>query len=356
MTHFLQGDAWLCLPIALAGAVVAWLAYAMQRQMIVAWGTADNANRYGVPVSKRRFIAKGILVTLALVAGIVALARPAIQSKHVEFQSGTVDVVVLLDVSRSMAARDCQGMTRLNCARQILRQQITPSLNHNQIGVIGFAGKAAPVVFLTEELDTVNWLAENELKISSAPGQGSAMGQAFDLAFQYFDHDSEPSRRKMVVLLSDGGTDDDTRLDDIVVGLNKRNVTLLVVGLGTPRPALIPNEELAEEDRRLATEPFYKIDGKNAMTSLDVATLNQLTKAVGDNATFVPVTNASDFQFKPLVSHLSPKEKVGEKEIYFYPVLAFFLLICVTPLITARRARSVRTARTSGTTATSGGA
>jgi Ca-activated chloride channel homolog len=355
MMHFLQEQAWLCLPLALAGAFIAWLAYAMQRHMIVAWGRADNASRYGVPVGKRRFIAKGILSTLALIVGIAALARPAIQSKHVEFQSGTIDIVVLLDVSRSMAARDCQGMTRLNCARHILREQITPSLNHNQVGVIAFAGKATPVVFLTEELETVNWLAENELKISSAPGQGSAMGQAFDLAFQYFDHDSEKSRRKMVVLLSDGGTDDDTKLEEIVKGMKDRNVTLIVIGLGTPRPALIPNEELSEEDRRLALEPFYKIDGKNALTSLDFATLNQLTKAVGDNATFVPVTGAADFKFKPLVSHLSPKEKIGEKEVYFYPCLAFLILACVTPLVTARRARSVRTHRTSEP-ATNGGA
>lgn len=344
--HYLQEQAWLCLPLAFVGAVIAWLAYARQRQTIVAWGTADNANRYGVPVSKRRYIIKGVLVTLALVTAIAAFARPAIQSKHVEFQSGTVDVVVLLDVSRSMAARDCQGMSRLACARQILREQITPSLNHNQIGVIAYAGKAAPIVFLTEELDTVNWLAENELKIASATGQGSAMGQAFDLAFQYFDHDSEKSRRKMIVLLSDGGTDDDTKLEAIVKGSQDRNVTLIVIGLGTPRPALIPMEELPEEDRRLATEPFYKIDGQNAMTSLDVATLNQLTKAVGDDATFVPVTAAHDFKFKPLVSHLSPKEKVGEKEIYFYPCLAFFILACLTPLVTARRVRPVRTART----------
>ncbi|MDZ4833988.1 MAG: VWA domain-containing protein [Candidatus Melainabacteria bacterium] len=343
--HFLQEQAGLALPLALVGALIAWLAYAMQRQMIVAWGAADNASRYGVPIGKRRFVIRGILASLALAAGIVALMRPAIQSKHVEFHAGTVDVVVLLDVSRSMAARDCSGQSRLTCARHILREQISPSMQHNQIGVIAYAGKATPVVFLTEELETVNWLAEQELKISSAPGQGSAMGKAFELAFQYFDHDSDKSRRKMIVLLSDGGTDEETRLEEIVGGMKNRNVTLIVIGLGRPRPALIPNEELAEEDRRLATEPFYKIDGQNAMTSLDVATLNQLTTAVGDDATFVPVTAAGEFKFKPLVSHMSPKERVGEMEIYFYPCLAFFILICVTPLLTARRARSVRTAR-----------
>lgn len=348
--HYLQEQVWLYLPLALIGALIAWLAYARQGQMVGSWGSQENARRYSASIKKRRFVLKGILATLALTAAIAALARPAIQSKHVEFQAGTVDVVVLLDASRSMAARDCQGLSRMNRARAILRNQITPSMNRNQIGVIAYAGKATPVVFLTDQLDTVNWLAENELKISCAPGQGSAMGQAFDLAFQYFDNDSDKSRKKMIVLLSDGGTDEETRLDDIVRGCRERDVNLMVVGLGTPQPALIPVEELAEEDRRLAQEPFYKIDGKPAMTSLDVAVLNQLASAVGDNATYVPVTGEGDFSFKPLTSHLSPKEVTGEKEMYFYPCLAFFILVCVTPLATARRGLPARPGAAPATT------
>lgn len=335
--HFLQEQAWLWLPLALLGAIIAWLAHRRQWQMIGSWGSADNAARYGVEVPRGRFVLKGVIASAALVVGFVALARPAIQSKRVEFQAGSVDVVVLLDASRSMAARDCKGMTRLNRARAILREEISPSLDHNQLGVIAYAGKATPVVFLTDQLETVNWLAENELKISSAPGQGSAMGQAFDLAFKYFDHDSDASRRKMIVLLSDGGTDDDTKLVDIAAGCRERNVTVVVVGLGTLRPAFIPVEELGEEDRRLSTDQFYRIDGKPAATALDVVTLSQLTKALGDNTTFIQVTGPDDFSFKPLTSHLSPREKVGTRELYFYPCLVFFALLCVTPVLTARR-------------------
>lgn len=337
--NFLNEQAWLWLPLALMGAFIAWLAYRKQSLMIGAWGKATNAERYSSQVGVRAFVAKGALASLALVAGFVALARPAIESKHVEFPAGSVDVVTLFDVSRSMAARDCSGTTRLNMARSILRDEIIPSLDHNQLGVIAYAGQATPVVYLTGELDTVTWLASHELKISSAPGQGSTMGGAFDLAFKYFDHDSGPARRKMIVLLSDGGTDDDSNLESIVKGCRERNITLIVVGLGTPHAALIPMEELGEEDRRLAMDQFYKIEGKPALTSLDVATLNQLTKAVGENATYLQISKPGEFRFKPLASQMSPKEKVGVKEIYFYPCLAFLILISLTPLVTARRMR-----------------
>jgi Mg-chelatase subunit ChlD len=340
--NFLNEQAWLWLPLALSGALMAWLAYGKQKLMLIAWGTAVNADRYGRRIGARAFIAKGILALLALVAGFAALARPAIESKHVEFPAGSVDVVTLFDVSRSMAARDCNGATRLNMARTILKDEIIPSLDRNQLGVIAYAGQATPVVYLTGELDTVTWLASHELKISSAPGQGSAMGGAFELAFKYFDHDSAPPRRKMIILLSDGGTDDDSNLEEIVSGCRKRDLTLIVVGLGTPQPALIPMEELSEEDRRLAIDQFYKIDGKPALTSLDVATLSQLTRAVGETATFLQVSKPGQFHFQPLASQMSPKEKVGIKELYFYPCLAFLILISLTPLVTAVRVRSVR--------------
>lgn len=334
---FLNEQAWLWLPLALMGAAIAWLAFRKQQSMIGAWGAADNASRYSRKISGHAFVAKGVLASLALAAGFVTLARPAIESKHVEFPAGSVDVVTLFDVSRSMAARDCSGTTRLNMARTILRDEIIPSLDRNQLGVVSYAGQATPVVYLTGELDTVTWLASHELKISSAPGQGSDMGGAFDLAFKYFDHDSDPTRRKMIVLLSDGGTDDDSNLEEIVKGCRERNITLIVVGLGTPHAALIPVEELGEEDRRLAMDQFYKIEGKPALTSLDVGTLSQLTQAVGENATFLQVSKPGQFRFKPLASRMSPKEKVGVKELYFYPCLVFLILISLTPLATAAR-------------------
>ncbi len=332
---FLQESAWLLMPLTLLGAVIAWLAYSGQRSMINAWGNAVNAIMYGAPLSKQRFVIKGVIVTLALATGIVALTRPAIQSKHVEFQAGTVDVVVLLDVSRSMAARDCQGKSRMKTARDILKDEISPSMQHNQIGVISYAGRATPVVFLTDQLETVNWLADNELKISSAPGQGSAMGEAFELAFKYFDHDSGPGRRKMIILLSDGGTDENSNLAKITEGCQKRDVMLIIAGLGTPAPAMIPVAELAPEERRLYQEEYLKIDNKTAWTSLEEATLYQLAKSV-DKATYVPVTAPSDFKFKPLTSSLNPTERAGQKEVYFYPCLVCFLLICLTPLATRR--------------------
>lgn len=356
--HFLAPQELWWAVLALAGALAVLVAIARQRQMLKGWygnnadevaenGGNSGAHRdngevpggtFGSPLSRRRFVLKGAAVVLAVVAAAIALARPSMPHTHVEFAAGSVDVVVLLDVSRSMAARDCEGVSRINTARGIIREQIVPSLDRNRIGIVSYAGQAVPQVFLTYELDTVRWLTEHELKISSAPGQGSAMSEAFGLAFKYFDEDSDRSRRKMIVLLSDGGSDDKTNIAVIAENCRKRDIHLIVAGTGTTTPALIPVEELSEFDRRTATDRFYKLNGKQALTALEAGTLTELVGRCGSSATLVPVTSVNDFQFKPLASALKPQEKPGEKELFFYPALVFFLAVCLSVAATYRRA------------------
>src|SRR6185437_11928454 len=53
-----------------------------------------------------RYLLKGILSCMLLSALIVAAARPAVDDGEVEFPRGDLDVIAVVDVSRSMAALD----------------------------------------------------------------------------------------------------------------------------------------------------------------------------------------------------------------------------------------------------------
>ncbi len=350
--HFLAPQAfWWA--FALLGAGASFIAWARQCQMLRSWyrskgesrapAGVTNEIRFGDSLPPRRFAIKGVVVFVAVAACVLALARPSMPDNHVQFSAGSVDIVVLLDVSRSMAAQDCKGATRIATARSIIAEAILPTLKGNRIGIISYAGKADPKVFLTYELSTAYWLAENELKISSAPGEGSALSEAFDFAFRYFDVDSDPERLKMIVVLSDGGTDDNTNLAAIAEGCRKRRINVVAVGTGTPTPALIPVSELGEDDRRKATDRFYKnfktvgnqVTEETALTGLDVPMLTDLVRQCGQQATFVQVTSPSDFQFKPLAAPLKPQEKPGEKELFFWFTLLFFLAVALSVVATA---------------------
>ncbi|MBZ0189018.1 MAG: VWA domain-containing protein, partial [Candidatus Obscuribacterales bacterium] len=185
--------------------------------------------------------------------------------------------------------------------------------------------------------DTIAWLAANELEISSAPGQGSAMGDAFELAFRFFDVDSDSKRQKMVILICDGGTDDNTNLEAIADGCRQRSIELTILGTGGMAPALIPVEELSAYDRMMASGRFYETGGKPASSSLDLKSLGQLNAHCQPDSRLTQVRAGFDFQLESLVSKRTYIKKPGNREIFFYPCLIFFVSLCIAALSIGRR-------------------
>ena len=347
--HFLNLSAlWLFLLVPLAIALVL-LARKRSRQIANAWGTHRHRQSYDLAAGRKAYVWKGVFAALALVAGALAIMRPALSNAKAEFPAGRADLVVLLDVSRSMAAKDCNGKTRLATARELMSSGILPSLNNNRVGLILFAGKAVPQVFLTPEMEKVYWLLDNSVTIASAPGDGSALGQAFGLACRYFDVDSKvdaasgkSEREKIIVLLSDGGTDDETRYEEIVSECKKRNVKVLVCGFGQTTPARIPVTELPNEDQLMARGPFYQVDGQDAKTALDEQLLSKLAQAC--SGTYVHVNDAADARFERLVSGVEKQTRISEKELFWYPTLACWVLMIASAVATRGGAKSTASA------------
>ncbi len=339
--HFLNLPGFWLLVLAPLAAGLVWLARIRNRQIVRQWGTERHSNQYDRSATVRAYWWKGVMVTATVTAATLAIMRPSLPNATSEFPAGTADVVMLLDVSKSMAAQDCDGKTRLATARDVVKTSLLPSLNNNRVGLILYAGKPVPQVFLTPELENVYWLLDNEVKIASAPGEGSALGAAFSLAFRYFDVDSKADpksgkkeRDKIIVLLSDGGTDDSTKYEEIVAGCKKRSIKVLVCGLGQTTPARIPVAELPNEDKLLASSPFYKVDGQDATTSLDEQLLSQLAKAC--EGSYVHVNNAGDARFERLVSGVEMHTRISEQELFWYPTLACWVLMLASAIATRR--------------------
>lgn len=340
--HLLNPAAWPWLLLAPLAVALVWLARRRNRQIVSACGNSRHQAQYDRSGTARAYALKATLAALAVVAAGAALMRPSVPNAVTEFPAGKADVVVLVDASRSMGAKDCRDESRLRTARQVLRHGVLPSLNNNRVGLISYAGKAVPRVFLTPEVDTVAWLIDNGLDISSTPGEGSALGRAFDLAFRFFDVDSkadpktgQSEREKYIILLSDGGIDDDTRVEAIVAGCNKRKVKLIVLGLGQPVLTRIPISELPLSDQRLSAGPFYQIEGQDAKTALDENILQGLAKSVNDGI-YARVTHVSEVSFPRLVSGVEMQKRVSERELFWYPMLACWVLVLACFVVTAR--------------------
>lgn len=342
--HFLNPQAlWLLAVLPPLGVLAVWFAFKRKDQFIKDFGEARLVNRNSNHLEPGRYLLKGISVLIAASALILAVARPAFEKGYTEIPVGTVDVITIVDVSRSMAVQDYKGAlaetgyasgTRLDMARKLILDDIVPALKYNRLGVVSYAGEANPQAFLSDDLPALRWVLKRALTIGSAPGEGSELGKAFNLAFALFDLDSDKDHRKVIVLLSDGGNDAGMEaLSALVKELKDRNIELVIAGLGKTTPSAIPVSQLPEQDRNeFRGQEWYQVDGEVAMSALEENSLLWLKNATG--ARYVRVVSPSDFHIGNLLGRIEVKRKKGEQEVFFYPLVLsvlFFGLAIFAP-------------------------
>jgi len=274
---------WLLLVVPPFGAACVWFAFKRRREIARFYGEERLISRFSQVMEPRRYIFKAVCVALTLAFLLLALARPALQDTTVGIPEGTVDVVAVVDVSRSMAAQDYldeledepgyEGGTRLDMARYILVNDIIASLGYNRLGVVSYAGTAFPRPFLSDDLIALRWVMERALTINSAPGEGSDMATALALALTIFEMDSDDNHRKVIVLFSDGGmTGDPALMRQVTNELRSRGIELLVAGLGKMTPQPIPISQLSESDQnrcRYTGQTYYTDGGQIVRSALD---------------------------------------------------------------------------------------
>jgi Ca-activated chloride channel family protein len=145
----------------------------------------------------------GSLLFLGMSLCIVALARPQQGRVIQQVQASGIDIMLALDVSRSMLAEDFtignQRANRLEAVKQVTQRFIEARPN-DRIGIVAFAGRPYLVSPLT--LDH-NWLLQNLERIRiGLVEDGTAIGSAIASASNRLK--DKESKSKIVVLLTDG--------------------------------------------------------------------------------------------------------------------------------------------------------
>jgi len=159
-----------------------------------------------VPVLKRgphagRGISRtlAILRNLALMAGIIALARPRSGARAETSTSEGINMVIAFDISSSMLAMDFQPQNRLEVARAKIKQFVQ-SRSSDRIGIVAFSGEALTQVPLTTDYPVVQAALDN-----LQPGQledGTAIGTAIATAANRLK--DAPGKSRVLILLTDG--------------------------------------------------------------------------------------------------------------------------------------------------------
>ena len=180
---------------------------------------------------------KALSLLLCFVFMILALARPRWGYDWKELPQGGVDIMVVLDLSRSMLAEDISP-NRLERAKREITDLIR-MLEGDRIGIIPFAGVSYVSCPLTSDYRLAA-LFLNQLSIDQMPVQGTDIYGAVKRAAESLEKASgDGSEGKAIILITDGEESEDS-LDQLVAYLKPKGIKVFSIGIGKEEGAPIP--------------------------------------------------------------------------------------------------------------------
>ncbi len=225
---------WLLLLLPFLGAFFTWAVLARRRALLrfARWPLAEKLTR---DLSRGRQFWKYALLGLGTFCLVLALTGPQFGSKLEMARRKGVDVMLVLDVSRSMQAEDVKP-SRLDRAKYQIRQ-LLDLLKGDRVGLVVFAGKAFVQCPLTTDYGAVE-LFLDIIDAGSVPVQGTAIGDAVRLATRSFGE--KDSKHKALVLFTDG-EDHMGKPLEAAQSAAEKGVRIFAIGLGTSSGELIPD-------------------------------------------------------------------------------------------------------------------
>ncbi len=220
-------------------------------------------------ILRRRHLKAGLMIT-ALGLLIVALAQPMVGERIEKARRKGAEVVIVVDTSLSMAARDVEPY-RLEAAKNATAEIVNRLVN-DRIGIVVFAGSAHKYCPLTVDHDAALMFLE-AITLSSTPQPGTAIADALRMASQMLS--AAESRPRALLLISDG-EDHATGTLEAANQLNRETgAAILVLGVGTPEGDALP---VVEQTGAVAD---FKRDeaGEVVISRLHESSLQEIAKA-----------------------------------------------------------------------------
>ena len=317
------------LPLLLAFMV--WVIRRKRRGVQVLVGP-HLASRLTGNSSSRRQWSKGLLVVAAVGLLLGGLARPQFGTRLETVEREGQDLVVVLDLSASMLARDIQP-NRLEKAKHAIGTLIG-LLEGDRIGIVGFAGEAFVQCPLTLDYGAARTLLAS-MGPESIPVPGTALGEALRKGLELFS--VEEKKHKVMVLITDG-EDHLGRPLEVAREAAGQGVVIHAVGIGSMQGTPIPvfdSEGRAQGFKKDRT-------GEVVMTRLDESTLRELAEETGGT---YQRSSPGESELEGIYGEVAAMEKkqlasiqVAQYEERFQiPVLLGLLLLLADLLLAERR-------------------
>lgn len=195
-------------------------------------------------LSLKRSYLKFWLIFAVIVFGVIVAARPQFGTKIEKVDKKGIELVIAIDVSNSMLARDVNP-DRLTKAKQILTRIIDERKN-DKVAIVVFAGEAYVQLPMTTDIQSAKIFLEN-IDPSLVPVQGTVIGSAINIAMNSFTNDKEVD--KSIILITDGEDHEDNGVQ-LAEQAAAAGIQINVVGVGSPEGSPIPVSPTSNEMKK----------------------------------------------------------------------------------------------------------
>ncbi len=218
-------------------------------------------------VSTRKRFIKRLLKLTAMLLLITAMARPKAGLKAETVTKSGIDIIIALDVSKSMLTKDIAPNRFERAKLELL--SLVDKLKNDRIALVLFSGSAFMQMPLTLDYSAAKLFIKNAY-IDALPTPGSAGAAAVNISLDVFER--VRGRAKAIVIFTDGEFHD-KNMFEAAMRAKEGGVAIYAVGFGTESGGPIP------VPKKGGVTNFKKDKmGKTVLSKMNVSNLIEATQ------------------------------------------------------------------------------
>ncbi len=290
--------------------------------------------------STGRRAVKAVLLVVAMLLAFVALARPKFGSGTKIIPATNLDVVIVLDYSKSMYARDIAPSRIARAKAEVAR--LIQDLPGARFGAVAFAGEPMSFPLTSDGAAIAQFF--RQLDPNDMPVGGTATARALERAREVFSRDPKSKDHVRVIVLVTDGEDLEGDPASVAENCQREGTRIDVVQIGGRAPEVVP--EVGPDGRVTGTR--RDDDGKPLTTELSAEGEAQLARVAQVTGGTIVRAEHGDTGIDQVARALQKmmREELSEKvetvyaEEYAWPLgIAVILLIAEALLGEAPRRR-----------------
>jgi Ca-activated chloride channel family protein len=262
------------------------------------------------------------LRSIVLILVLISILGPSFGESRREVKSVGKDIMICVDLSKSMDATDI-APSRLEKVKFEMKR-IVDAFSSDRVGIIIFSSEAFMQCPMTFDQNALNLFIET-MNTGLVPSAGTDFGPPLEMAMEKFrsDEGKKLENSRIIILISDG-EDFGEETESAAKQVEDEGITMFTLGVGTESGSPIPTPRGFKTDQ----------SGNQVISRLNRKPLEQLAEL--SNGSYYEISESRNDVPRMIRKISSIEGLLRDSRMvdvsanrYFYFLLAAFLLFCV---------------------------